>query len=140
MSNEKKKWSILDGIELSDPEEMEELEALGMEAILTRSDERALAQGKKADMAARGKIMNGEGGSGGERPHEQVHRPIGTRANGFLHEGQRRGGEACKDRYRQHNRRTGGAEAHSQSRRLLCDTGEHAGIRAGGVRFPLKQR
>lgn len=28
MSNEKKKWSILDGIELSDPEEMEELEAL----------------------------------------------------------------------------------------------------------------
>ena len=29
MSNEKKKWSILDGIELSDPEEMEELEALG---------------------------------------------------------------------------------------------------------------
>ena len=24
MSNEKKKWSILDGIELSDPEEMEE--------------------------------------------------------------------------------------------------------------------
>ena len=27
MSNEKKKWSILDGIELSDPEEMEELEA-----------------------------------------------------------------------------------------------------------------
>ena len=39
----------------------EELEALGMEAILTRSDERALAQGKKADMAARGKIMNGEG-------------------------------------------------------------------------------
>ena len=39
----------------------EELEALGMEAILTRSDERALAEGKKADMAARGKIMNGEG-------------------------------------------------------------------------------
>ena len=34
---------------------------LGMEAILTRSDERALAEGKKADMAARGKIMNGEG-------------------------------------------------------------------------------
>ena len=33
----------------------EELEALGMEAILTRSDERALAEGKKADMAARGK-------------------------------------------------------------------------------------
>ena len=29
MSNEKKKWSILDGVELSDPEEMEELEALG---------------------------------------------------------------------------------------------------------------
>lgn len=29
MSNEKKKWSILDGIDLSDPEEMEELEALG---------------------------------------------------------------------------------------------------------------
>ena len=29
MSNEKKKWSILDGIELSDPEEMEELEAVG---------------------------------------------------------------------------------------------------------------
>ena len=25
MSNEKKKWSILDGIELSDPEEMEEV-------------------------------------------------------------------------------------------------------------------
>ena len=40
MSNEKKKWSILDGIELSDPEEMEELEALGMEAILTRSEGR----------------------------------------------------------------------------------------------------
>lgn len=39
----------------------EELEALGMEAILTRSDERALAEGKKADMAARGKIMNEEG-------------------------------------------------------------------------------
>lgn len=39
----------------------EELEALGMEAILTRSDEKALAEGKKADMAARGKIMNGEG-------------------------------------------------------------------------------
>ena len=33
----------------------------GVEAILTRSDERALAEGKKADMAARGKIMNGEG-------------------------------------------------------------------------------
>lgn len=29
MSNETKKWSILDGIELSDPEEMEELEVLG---------------------------------------------------------------------------------------------------------------
>lgn len=29
MSNEKKKWSILDGIELSDPEEMEALGALG---------------------------------------------------------------------------------------------------------------
>ena len=26
MSNEKKKWSILDGIELSNPEEMEELD------------------------------------------------------------------------------------------------------------------
>ncbi len=39
----------------------EELEALGMEAILTRSDERALAEGKRADMAARGRIMNGEG-------------------------------------------------------------------------------
>lgn len=29
MSNEKKKWSILDGIELSDPEEMEELGGAG---------------------------------------------------------------------------------------------------------------
>lgn len=119
----------------------EELEALGMEAILTRSDERALAEGKKADMAARGKIMNGEGVDLVVSVHmNKFTDPSATRANGFLHEGQRRGGEACKDRYRQHNRRTGGTEAHSQSRRLLCDTGEHAGIRAGGVRFPLKQR
>ena len=29
MDDKNKKWSILDGIELSDPEEMEELEALG---------------------------------------------------------------------------------------------------------------
>ena len=29
MDDKNKKWSILDGIELSDPEEIEELEALG---------------------------------------------------------------------------------------------------------------
>ena len=39
----------------------EELEALEMEAILTRSGEGALAEGKRADMAARARIMNGDG-------------------------------------------------------------------------------
>ena len=35
-----------------------ELEALGMGVILTREDDNALADGKKADMAARRSIMN----------------------------------------------------------------------------------
>lgn len=35
-----------------------ELEALGMEVIMTREDENALSATKKADMAARGSIMN----------------------------------------------------------------------------------
>lgn len=36
-----------------------ELEARGMTVVMTRTDEGALASGKKADMAARKKIMNG---------------------------------------------------------------------------------
>ena len=36
-----------------------ELEARGISVVLTRTDENALASGKKADMAARSKIMNG---------------------------------------------------------------------------------
>lgn len=38
-----------------------ELEARGMRVVMTRTDEDALASGKKADMAARKKIMNGCG-------------------------------------------------------------------------------
>lgn len=38
-----------------------ELEALGMEVIMTRQDENSLAAAKKADMAARGSIMNQSG-------------------------------------------------------------------------------
>ena len=41
-----------------------ELEALGMEGILTREDENALAATKKADMAARKSIMNSPGVDG----------------------------------------------------------------------------
>ncbi len=37
----------------------QELENRGMTVVLTRKDERALASGKKADMAARKQIMNG---------------------------------------------------------------------------------
>lgn len=42
----------------------EELEALGIEVILTREDENALADTKKADMAARRSIMNQRGVDG----------------------------------------------------------------------------
>ena len=118
----------------------EELEALEMEAILTRSGEGALAEGKRADMAARARIMNGDGVDLGVDVHKQVRRSIGAWADGVLHEGQRRGRAARKDRYRQHNRRAGGGTAHSQSRGLLCDKGEQAGGGAGGVRLSLKQR
>lgn len=38
-----------------------ELEARGMTVVMTRTDENALASGKKSDMAARKKIMNGCG-------------------------------------------------------------------------------